>query len=137
MAETLRLRVVTPERLLLDEDVDEVTAPGAEGEFGVLPNHTTFLSSLQPGRLMYKRSGQTHIMAVGSGFAEVVDNNVSVLIDSAELASEINVERARAALHRAEAALKDLSPTDPAFPDAQAAFQRAQARIEIAGGRRA
>src|SRR5215471_19267212 len=137
MAETLRLSVITPERLLLDEDVEEVTAPGTEGEFGVLPNHTTFLSSLQPGRLMYKRSGQTHIMAVSSGFAEVVDNNMSVLTDSAELASEINVERARAALHKAEAALKDLSPADPAFPDAQAALQRAQARIEIAGGGRA
>lgn len=137
MAETLRLRVVTPERLLLDEDVDEVTAPGTEGEFGVLPNHTTFLSSLQPGRLMYKRSGQTNIMAVSGGFAEVVDNNMSVLIDSAELASEINVERARTALHRAEEALKNLSPADPEFPDAQAAFQRAQARIEIAGGGRA
>ncbi len=135
MAETLRLRVVTPERLLLDEDVDEVTAPGTEGEFGVLPNHTTFLSSLQPGRLMYKRSGQTYIMAVSGGFAEVVDNNMSVLTDSAELPNEINVERARAALHNAEEALKTLSPTDPAFLETQAAFQRAQARIEIASRR--
>src|SRR5215470_3312764 len=137
MAETLRLRVVTPERLILDEDVDEVTAPGTEGEFGVLPNHTTFLSSLQPGRLMYKRSGQTHVMAVSGGFAEVVDNNMSVLIDSAELPSEINVERARAALHRAEETLKTLSPIDPAFAETQAAFQRAQARIEIANSERA
>jgi F-type H+-transporting ATPase subunit epsilon len=137
MAETLRLRVVTPERLLLDEDVDEVTAPGTEGEFGVLPNHTTFLSSLQPGRLMYKRSSQTHIMAVSGGFAEVMDNNMTVLTDSAELASEINAERARTALHKAEEALKTLSPTDPAFVETQAAFQRAQARIEIASSRRA
>ena len=137
MAETLRLRVVTPERLILDEDVEEVTAPGTEGEFGVLPNHTTFLSSLQPGRLMYKRSGQTHIMAVSSGFAEVVDNNMAVLIDSAELANEINVERARTAQRRAEEALKTLSPTDPAFADTQAALQRAQARIEIVSSKRA
>ena len=136
MAETLRLRVVTPERLLLDEDVDEVTAPGTEGEFGVLPNHTTFLSSLQPGRLMYKRSAQTYIMVVSGGFAEVVDNNMSVLTDSAELPNEINVERARAALRNAEEALKTLSPTDPAFLETQAAFQRAQARIEIASSRR-
>ncbi len=136
MAETLRLRVVTPERLLLDEDVDEVTAPGTEGEFGVLPNHTTFLSSLRPGRLMYKRGGQSHILAVSGGFAEVVDNNMTVLTDSAELGNEINVERARMALHKAEEALKTLSPTDPAFAETQAAFQRAQARIDIAGGRR-
>ena len=137
MAETLRLRIVTPERLLLDEDVDEVTAPGTEGEFGVLPNHTTFLSSLQPGRLMYKRSGQTNIMVVSGGFAEVVDNSMSVLTDSAELASEINVDRAHTALANAEAALKTLSPTDSAFSDAQAAFQRAQARLDIASGRQA
>jgi F-type H+-transporting ATPase subunit epsilon len=134
MANILRLRIVTPERLFLDEDVDEVTAPGTEGEFGVLPNHTTFLSSLQPGRLMYKRSGQTHVMAVSGGFAEVVNNIMTVLTDSAELAGEINVERARRALQNAEEALKTLSPPDPAFTETQAARQRAQARIQIASG---
>jgi F-type H+-transporting ATPase subunit epsilon len=132
MANILRLRIVTPERLLLDEDVDEVTAPGTEGEFGVLPNHTTFLSSLQPGRLMYKRSGQTHVMAVSGGFAEVINNIMTVLTDSAELAGEINVERARRALQKAEEALKTLSPPNPAFMETQAALQRAQARIQIA-----
>lgn len=134
MANILRLRVITPERLLLDEDVDEATAPGAEGEFGVLPDHTTFLSSLQPGRLMYKRGGQTQVMAVSSGFAEVVNNTMTVLTDSAELPSEINVERARAALHKASEALKTLSPPDPAFVEAQAALQRAQARIHTSTG---
>jgi F-type H+-transporting ATPase subunit epsilon len=134
MAETLRLRIVTPDRLLLDEDVDEVTAPGTEGEFGVLPNHTTFLSSLQPGCLMYKRSGQTHNLAVSGGFAEVVNNTMTVLTDSAELPSEINVERARAALQKASEALTILSPPDPAFTEAQAALQRAQARIQITTG---
>ncbi|MGE0681609.1 MAG: F0F1 ATP synthase subunit epsilon [Candidatus Binatia bacterium] len=134
MADTLHLRVVTPERLLLDEEVDEVTAPGTEGEFGVLPNHTTFLSSLQPGRLMYKRGGQTHVMAVSGGFAEVVNNTMTVLTDSAELAREINVERARLALQKAEEALKTLSPPDPAFMETQAMLQRAQARIQIASG---
>lgn len=134
MADTLRLRVVTPARLFLDEDVDEVTAPGTEGEFGVLPNHTTFLSSLQPGRLMYKRSGQTYVLAISGGFAEVVNNTMTVLIDSAELAGEINIERARIALQNAEDALKTLSPPDPAFAEAQAARQRAQTRIQIASG---
>jgi F-type H+-transporting ATPase subunit epsilon len=136
MADTLRLRIVTPERLLLDEDVDEVTAPGVVGEFGVLPNHTTFLSALQPGRLLYKRGGQTQAMAISGGFAEVINNVMTVLTDSAELPGEINVERARAALQRAEEALKTLSPTDPAFPEVQAASQRAQARLELAGGGR-
>jgi F-type H+-transporting ATPase subunit epsilon len=85
---------------------------------------------------MYKRSGQTHIMAVSGGFAEVVDNNMAVLTDSAELANEINVDRARTALQKAEEALKTLSSTDSAFANAQAAVQRAQTRIEIASGRR-
>ena len=133
MAETLHLRVVTPERLLFDEEVDEVTAPGAEGEFGVLPNHTTFLSSLQPGRFLYKHGGQTHVMAVSGGFAEVVNNTVTVLTDSAELASAINVERARAALQKATEVLRTLTPPDPSFAETQAAFQRAQARLQIAG----
>ncbi len=132
MAETLHLRVVTPERLLLDEAVDEVTAPGTIGEFGVLPNHITFLSSLQPGRLSYQRGGQARLLAVSGGFAEVTDNMMTVLTDSAEFADEINVERARAALQASEESLKTLAATDPAFAVAQAARQRAQVRIEVA-----
>ncbi len=133
MAETLRLRIVTPERQVLDEEVDEVTAPGTVGEFGVLPNHVTFLSSLQPGRLLYKQKGQTHILVVGGGFAEVSDNAMTVLADSAEAVSEINVDRARTALQKAEENLRYLSPTDPTFADIDAARRRAQARIEITG----
>jgi F-type H+-transporting ATPase subunit epsilon len=133
MAETLRLRVVTPERLLLDEEVDEVTAPGAVGEFGVLPNHITFLSSLQPGRLSYKQGGRTVTLVVSGGFAEVVDNVMTVLADSAEFADEINVERARAALLAAEESLRTLAESDPAFVETQAARLRAQARLEVAG----
>src|SRR5713226_7116803 len=120
MAETLHLRVVTPERLLLDEEVDEVTAPGTIGEFGVLPNHITFLSSLQPGRLTYKQGGRTHTLFVSGGFAEVVNNVMTVLADSAEFANEIDVERARTSLRAAEDSLKTLSPIDPAFAECQA-----------------
>ena len=133
MAETLRLRLVTPERLLLDEEVDEVSAPGTEGEFGVLPNHTTFLSSLEPGQLSYKRGGQARQLATGGGFAEVVDNVMTVLADSAEFAEEINVEQARAALHAAEENLKTLSVNDAAFAEAETARRRAQVRLEVAG----
>ncbi len=133
MAETLRLRVVTPQRLLLDEEADEVTAPGTVGEFGVLPNHITFLSSLEPGRLTYRRGGQARTLVVSGGFAEVVDNVITVLADSAEFANEIDVERARAALRAAEESLKTLAVNDPAFAEAQAARLRAQARLEVAG----
>jgi F-type H+-transporting ATPase subunit epsilon len=133
MADTLRLRIVTPERQLLDEEVDEVTAPGTVGEFGVLPNHVTFLSSLQPGRLLYKQRGQTRTLVIGGGFAEVADNVMTVLADSAEFANEINADRARVALQKAEAALKSLDVTDPAFAATNAARLRAQARLEVVG----
>jgi len=133
MSETLRLRVVTPQRLLLDEEADEVTAPGTVGEFGVLPNHITFLSSLEPGRLTYRRGGQVRTLVVSGGFAEVVDNVMTVLADSAEFANEIDIERARAALRAAEESLKTLAVNDPAFAEAQAARLRAQARLEVAG----
>ena len=133
MAEILRLRVVTPERQLLDEEVDEVTAPGSVGEFGVLPNHITFLSSLQPGRLNYKRSGQTRLLAVSSGFAEVVDNVMTVLADRAEFAEEIDIDQAHAALRAAEDSLKTLAAADPAFAEAEAARRLAQVRVEVAG----
>ena len=135
MADTLQLRIVTPERQLLDEEVDEITAPGTIGEFGVLPNHVTFLSSLQPGRLLYKQRGQTHTLVVGGGFAEVSDNVMTVLADSAEFANEINVERARTALQKAEAELKSLDVTDPSFAATDTARLRAQARLEVAGAR--
>ena len=132
MADTLRLRIVTPERQMLDEEVDEVTAPGTAGEFGVLPNHVPFLSSLQPGRLLYKQREETHTLAVGGGFAEVSDNIMTVLADSAEAVQEINVERAQVALQKAEERLRTLSPTEPTFAEVDAARRRAQVRIEIA-----
>lgn len=133
MPDTLRLRLVTPERLLLDEEVDEVTAPGVVGEFGVLPNHITFLSALEAGRLIYKRGGQTRRLAVSGGFTEVVDNVVTVLADAAEFAEEIDVERARTALRQAEEQMKNLSPFTPEFAEAQAALRRAETRIRVAG----
>jgi F-type H+-transporting ATPase subunit epsilon len=132
MADTLRLRIVTPERQMLDEEVDEVTAPGTVGEFGVLPNHVPFLTSLQPGRLLYKQKGQTHTLVIGGGFAEVSDNIMTVLADSAEEVHEINVERAQVALKKAEESLRTLSPTEPTFAEVDAARRRAQVRIEIA-----
>ncbi len=134
MSDILRLRLVTPERLLLDEEVDEVTASGGMGEFGVLPHHITFLSTLEPGRLTYKKGGQTHRLAVSSGFAEVVDDVITVLADAAEFAEEIDVERARTALRRAGEQIQDLSPFTPEFADLQAALKRAEARIQVAGG---
>lgn len=132
MAETLRLRIVTPERLLLDEEVEEVTAPGTVGEFGVLPHHITFLSSLRPGCLTYKQGARARALAIGGGFAEVVNNVMTVLADSAEFAEEIDLEEARTALRTTAERLRHLGMNDPSFAEVELAHLRARARVEAA-----
>ncbi len=114
MAASFRLRIVTPERHLLDEDVEEVTAPGAAGEFGVLPDHIAFLTVLAPGRLIYKSGGKRHVLAIFGGYAEVADNVMTVLADGAELVEEIDAQRAERELRDAETKLAGL---DAAAPD--------------------
>ncbi len=132
MASTVRLELVTPERLLVSEDVDEVIAPGHEGEFGVLPEHTQYLAILRIGVLRYRRGDVVHKVAVGGGFAEVTADRVVVMADVAERAEEIDVDRARRAHERAEAALKDLSMDDATYSKAYAALQRALVRMAAA-----
>lgn len=132
MAATIRLEVVTPERLLVSEDVDEIIAPGHEGEFGVLPEHTQFLSILEIGILRYRRGSDVRKMAVGGGFAEVMPDRVVVMADVAEKAEEIDVERARRAHARAEELLRNLSLDDATYTKAHAALQRAIARMAAA-----
>ena len=103
MAGKLLLEVVTPEKLLLSREVDEVTCPGAEGEFGVLPGHCHFLSTLKIGELRYRVGGITHFMAVLWGFAEVTPHKVTILAEIGEKAEEIDVERAQAAVEKGAA----------------------------------
>jgi F-type H+-transporting ATPase subunit epsilon len=129
MAGTFRLRIVTPERELLDEDVEEVTAPGAAGEFGVLPDHIAFLTVLAPGRLIYKTGGRRHVLAVFGGYAEVADNVMTVLADGAELVSEIDAQRAELTLREAEAKLADIDPAAPDFAVLRRAVEQSTARL--------
>lgn len=95
LPEKIRLEIVTPERRVLARDVDEVILPGAEGSFGVLPGHHPMLAGLAPGVAISKADGQTEIMAISGGFAEVGPDRVSVLAETCEKASEIDPERAR------------------------------------------
>ena len=133
MADKIRLRVVTPSRMLLDEEVDEVTAPGELGEFGVLPNHIAFLTTLVPGELSYKQGATKTTLAVSGGYAEVLDNVMTVLAPAAEFAGEIDAARAQRAKERAEKMLAELSLEEKDWEMAEAALQRALARLEIAG----
>lgn len=132
MAEQITLRLVTPSRLLLDEGVDEVTAPGALGQFGVLPNHITFLTLLEPGEMVYKQGNRRYHLAISGGYAEVLDNIMTVLADAAEYADEIDVERARRAKERAEGRMAELGREHDDFAAAEAALRRAQVRLEVA-----
>src|SRR5574342_371659 len=133
MADKVRLRVVTPSRLLLDEEVDEVTGPGALGEFGVLPNHITFLSLLEPGEMSYKQGTAKHHLALSGGYAEVLDNVMTVLAPAAEFAGEIDTDRAQRARERAEKRLQELNRGEKDFDIAEAALRRALVRLQVAG----
>jgi F-type H+-transporting ATPase subunit epsilon len=132
MAEKLRLEMVTPYKHVLSEEVDEVTAPGTIGEFGVLPGHTPLLTTLRIGELSYRQGGETFHVAVNWGFVEVENDTVTVLVETAEPADDIDLERAKAALGRAEEALKKLAPEDKDFRVMEAALERAMIRIQVA-----
>lgn len=133
MAEKLKLELVTPYKQVLSEEVDEVTAPGTIGEFGVLPGHTTLLTTLKVGELVYKQGNQSYHVAVNWGYVEVEDDTMTVLVETAEPADEIDLERAKAALGRAEAALKSLDPEDKEFKVMECALERALIRVQVAG----
>ncbi len=133
MAEKIRLKLVTPGRLLLDEEVDEVTAPGALGEFGVLPKHISFLTLLEVGEMSYKQGGERHHLALSGGYAEVLDEVMTVLAGAAEYSDEIDIERARAARERAEKRMTELSQEDKEFAAAETALRRALVRLQVAG----
>jgi len=132
MAEKIQLRLVTPSRLLLDEVVDEVTAPGVLGEFGVLPNHIAFLATLEIGEMSYKQGVQRVYLALSGGYAEVLDNVMTVLANAAEFGGEIDVERARKARERTEKKLEELNRGDKEFAVTEAALHRALLRLQIA-----
>ena len=133
MAEKMKLEIVTPYSKVLDMEVDEVTATGKIGEFGVLPGHAPFLTSLKIGELAYKNNGVTEHMALNWGYFEIQDDKIIVLVETAETSEEIDVERAKAALGRAEEALKQLTAEDKQFKVYEAALERALIRVQVAG----
>ncbi len=133
MADKIQLRLVTPSRLLLDEEVDEVTGPGTLGEFGVLPKHISFLTLLEVGEMSYKQGGERHHLAISGGYAEVLDDVMTVLASAAEYADEIDVERARNARERAEKKIAELNREEREFAAAEAALHRALVRLQVAG----
>lgn len=131
MADTILLEIVTPLRKLLSKEVDEVTAPGREGDFGVLAGHTPFLTTLRPGEIVYRKGSETGVLAVSSGYAEVLPDKTTILVDAAELETEISADAARAELTRAEDALKSLTTEDAGYAAALDRVEYAQAKIRV------
>jgi F-type H+-transporting ATPase subunit epsilon len=131
MAEGLNLTVVTPERALIQEDVDQVQVPGLGGYLGLLPGHAPLFSELAIGELSYTREGQTHSISLAKGFVEISNDKVRVLADVAEPAVDIDIDRAREALGRAEERISK-GGDDIDYPRALAALERAAIRIAIA-----
>ena len=128
----LFLEIVTPEKIVVSQEVDTVVAPGTEGEFGVLPGHVHFLSGIVPGELRYHTGTTKEIMAVTTGFAEVSNDKVSILVDAAEKAQNIDKERARLAMERAtERLAKDRGTEEIDFIRAEMALKRAIMRIKV------
>lgn len=125
------LEIVTPERKVLSETVDIVMAPGELGEFGVLPGHIPFLCKLKVGELRYRVGATYRHIAIMGGYAEVLNNQVTILAAAAEAEIEIDVIRARAARERAERRIAE-TRDKLEFARAQAALQRAMARLRVA-----
>jgi len=131
MAESVKLEIVTPEKYVVSEEAQIVMAPGELGEFGVLSGHTPFLTSLQIGKIRYRDSGgKEHLIFVSGGFAEVQPDRVTILAESAERRDDIDIERAKAALDRAEKRLSKYSPNLD-IDRAKAATTRAMTRIRM------
>lgn len=128
----MRLVVVTPDRQVLDAEVEEVYAPGIAGQFGVLPKHVGFVTALVPGELRYRERGADRYMAVSGGVCEVAVDTVTILADTAESASDIDLERAGNAERRAAEALPRAAWGTPEHEEAVSAAARAAARRQVA-----
>ena len=129
----IALEIVTPDRRVFTENVDEVVLPGTEVYLGVLPGHAPLLTRLDTGRISYRIAGKTGYLAVSGGFAEVLRDRVSVLAEICERADEIDLDRAREKKRQAEELLKSTDPSDEAFRAAQQSFRKALIRLELGG----
>ena len=131
--EKILLEIVTPERVVVTEDVEEVILPGIEGEFGVLPGHIPFLTALKVGELVYRsKEGVTQHLAVSWGYVEVTGDSVKVLAETAEKATEIELKRAEMAQEEAEKILT-AGKDDPEYEKAKVTLEKSVIRVQVAG----
>ena len=130
MSEKLILSIVTPEKLLVSEEVDQVNVPGSEGNLGILYDHAPILTNLRSGQLSYEKEGETIALVVSGGYLEVTDNRVTILAETGEFLHEIDRERAERAQAQAEELLGKTDLSEEEFIEAQKKLFRAIARLE-------
>ena len=132
MADTFQLEIVTPEKLVVNEAVEEAQIPGLGGYLGILPGHAPLITELAVGVITYRAQGVTKSLSVAWGFAEVLPEKVTMLAETAERPEDIDVARAQKAKDRAEQFLKSNDPQLD-YDRAQDALQRAETRLKVAG----
>jgi F-type H+-transporting ATPase subunit epsilon len=132
----LLLEIVTPERQVFSEEVDSVVCPGVEGELGVLPHHAPLLTTLGVGELRIRRGGEEEFFAIAGGFLQVRPDKVVVMAETADMAAEIDIERAQEARREAERALAEGFEEPADLARARASLQRALLHIRVAERRR-
>jgi len=130
MSEKLTLSIVTPEKQLVSEEVDQVNVPGSEGDMAILYDHTPILTNLRSGQLSYEKDGETIALVVSGGYLEVTDNRVTILAETGEFLQEIDRERAERAQAKAEERLGKTDITEEDFIKTQKKLFRAIARLE-------
>jgi len=131
LPQKIRLEVVTPEGLLLREEVDDVVAPGTEGYFGVRPGHTPFLTTLGLGEVTYRKGAEKGVLTCFWGFCEVLPDRVNILMETGERPEDIDVGRAEDAKKRAAERMKSLKD-EAGYQEAHDDFLRAVTRLEVA-----
>jgi F-type H+-transporting ATPase subunit epsilon len=129
----IELQVVTPDRLIVREQVDEVEIPGAEGHLGVLPGHTPLLAALAVGEMWYRKGQERTYLSLAFGFAEVLPDRVTILAHVAERADEIDTERAEAERRRAEERMTQAKGDPEAYEHARIALMKSLSRLQVSG----
>ncbi|OGE28760.1 ATP synthase F1 subunit epsilon [Candidatus Daviesbacteria bacterium RIFCSPHIGHO2_01_FULL_40_11] len=129
MAE-LHLKIVTPEKLILDEEVSQVNVSTEEGEIGILPHHANLMAKLTPGELVIKRGGKVDSMAIGDGFLQVADNTLTIMTDLATLAQDIDERAVEEARKRAEQALSQ-TLSDEEYAETLANLEKSLAQLRV------
>jgi F-type H+-transporting ATPase subunit epsilon len=131
MPDTFKIEIVTPEKMVVKDEAEEMQIPGKNGYLGILPGHAPLITELAVGEISYRKGGSTHYLSVAWGFAEVLPDKVTILAETAERPDEINVGRAEEAKRRAEEEFKT-GKTEDDFTKAENDLQRAEVRLDVA-----